>query len=188
MPAVRSSSRVTFPLGWASCACPSTRGQAALVQLHAGKLRFPSQTGMPLVPTDSFGTERSRVRVVLFLLRRPNSFAFTNSAGRTISLGPRFQALMSWRLLRARQVRAFLVQDGFSSRRLHAFFLSDSGARCDMGRGLHRDARNRADAALRQRRGCDAANGLQDAPWPPVYPKMPGEPPRVAPSRARKKT
>jgi DNA ligase D len=32
----------------------------------------------------------------------------------------------------------------------------------------------------------DAAAGLQDAPWPPVYPKMPGEPPRVAPSRARK--
>ena len=33
----------------------------------------------------------------------------------------------------------------------------------------------------------DLANGLHDAPWPPVYPKMPGEPPRVAPSRARKK-
>jgi DNA ligase D len=32
----------------------------------------------------------------------------------------------------------------------------------------------------------DRANGLSDAPWPPVYPKMPGEPPRVAPSRARK--
>ncbi|MHB8466845.1 MAG: non-homologous end-joining DNA ligase [Acidimicrobiales bacterium] len=32
----------------------------------------------------------------------------------------------------------------------------------------------------------DQANGLTDAPWPPVYPKMPGEPPRVAPSRARK--
>ena len=32
----------------------------------------------------------------------------------------------------------------------------------------------------------DLANGLQDAPWPPVYPKMPGEPPRVAPSRAKK--
>jgi DNA ligase D len=31
----------------------------------------------------------------------------------------------------------------------------------------------------------DMANGLQDAPWPPVYPKMPNEPPRVAPSRAR---
>ena len=32
----------------------------------------------------------------------------------------------------------------------------------------------------------DLDAGLQDAPWPPVYPKMPGEPPRVAPSRARK--
>ncbi|MDP9075109.1 MAG: non-homologous end-joining DNA ligase [Actinomycetota bacterium] len=32
----------------------------------------------------------------------------------------------------------------------------------------------------------DRAAGLSDAPWPPVYPKMPGEPPRVAPSRARK--
>jgi DNA ligase D len=32
----------------------------------------------------------------------------------------------------------------------------------------------------------DRASGLLDAPWPPVYPKQPGEPPRVAPSRARK--
>ncbi len=32
----------------------------------------------------------------------------------------------------------------------------------------------------------DFDRGLVDAPWPPVYPKMPGEPPRVAPSRARK--
>jgi DNA ligase D len=32
----------------------------------------------------------------------------------------------------------------------------------------------------------DTAAGLPDAPWPPVYPKMPGEPPRVAPSRAKK--
>ncbi|HLY83545.1 MAG TPA: non-homologous end-joining DNA ligase [Acidimicrobiales bacterium] len=32
----------------------------------------------------------------------------------------------------------------------------------------------------------DRAAGLLDAPWPPVYPKMPGEPARVAPSRARK--
>jgi DNA ligase D len=29
------------------------------------------------------------------------------------------------------------------------------------------------------------AAGLKDAPWPPVYPKQPDEPPRVAPSRAR---
>jgi DNA ligase D len=32
----------------------------------------------------------------------------------------------------------------------------------------------------------DRANGLMDAPWPPVYPKQPDEPARVAPSRARK--
>ncbi len=31
----------------------------------------------------------------------------------------------------------------------------------------------------------DMADGLMDAPWPPVYPKQPNEPPRVAPSRAR---
>jgi DNA ligase D len=31
----------------------------------------------------------------------------------------------------------------------------------------------------------DRAAGLLDAPWPPVYPKQPGEPPRVAPSRAK---
>lgn len=33
----------------------------------------------------------------------------------------------------------------------------------------------------------DMANGLMDAPWPPVYPKQPNEPPRVAPSRAKKR-
>ena len=32
----------------------------------------------------------------------------------------------------------------------------------------------------------DMANGMMDAPWPPVYPKQPNEPPRVAPSRAKK--
>jgi DNA ligase D len=32
----------------------------------------------------------------------------------------------------------------------------------------------------------DRAAGLLDAPWPPVYPKMPHEPPRVAPSRAKR--
>ena len=32
----------------------------------------------------------------------------------------------------------------------------------------------------------DRRSGLHDAPWPPQYPKMPDEPSRVAPSRARK--
>lgn len=31
----------------------------------------------------------------------------------------------------------------------------------------------------------DLEAGMMDAPWPPVYPKQPNEPPRVAPSRAR---
>jgi DNA ligase D len=34
----------------------------------------------------------------------------------------------------------------------------------------------------------DMAAGMLDAPWPPVYPKQPNEPPRVAPSRAKKTT
>lgn len=34
----------------------------------------------------------------------------------------------------------------------------------------------------------DLANGIPDAPWPPVYPKMPNEAPRVQPSRAKKPT
>ncbi|MGH7528918.1 MAG: non-homologous end-joining DNA ligase [Gemmatimonadales bacterium] len=34
----------------------------------------------------------------------------------------------------------------------------------------------------------DERAGLADAPWPPHYEKQPGEPPRVQPSRARKRT
>ncbi len=37
-----------------------------------------------------------------------------------------------------------------------------------------------------QMQAADLESGLLDAPWPPVYPKQPGEPPRVAPSRAKK--
>ena len=32
----------------------------------------------------------------------------------------------------------------------------------------------------------DLDNGLGELPFPPEYPKMPGEPPRVQPSRAKK--
>ena len=39
---------------------------------------------------------------------------------------------------------------------------------------------------LVERFAADLAAGIPDAPWPPVYPKMPDEAPRVAPSRARK--
>ena len=47
------------------------------------------------------------------------------------------------------------------------------------------DSPQSLDALLDMHRR-DRANGLMDAPWPPVYPKQPDEPPRVAPSRARK--
>ncbi len=42
-------------------------------------------------------------------------------------------------------------------------------------------------APLVERYRADLAAGIPDNPWPPVYPKMPDEPPRVAPSRARKR-
>ena len=32
----------------------------------------------------------------------------------------------------------------------------------------------------------DEERGIGDAPWPPHYPKMPGEPPRVQPSKRKK--
>ncbi len=38
---------------------------------------------------------------------------------------------------------------------------------------------------LVERFASDLADGVPDAPWPPVYPKMPNEAPRVQPSRAR---
>ena len=38
---------------------------------------------------------------------------------------------------------------------------------------------------LVERFASDLADGVPDAPWPPQYPKMPNEAPRVQPSRAR---
>lgn len=48
------------------------------------------------------------------------------------------------------------------------------------------DAAPQSLEPLLERHRHDRASGLMDAPWPPVYPKMPDEPPRVQPSRARK--
>lgn len=42
-------------------------------------------------------------------------------------------------------------------------------------------------APLVERYRADLAAGIPDSPWPPVYPKMPDEAPRVAPSRARRR-
>ncbi|MGW3468851.1 non-homologous end-joining DNA ligase [Saccharopolyspora sp. NPDC000995] len=48
------------------------------------------------------------------------------------------------------------------------------------------DRRPQSIESLLEQSQRDMASGLQDAPWPPVYPKQPNEPPRVAPSRAKK--
>jgi DNA primase len=50
--------------------------------------------------------------------------------------------------------------------------------------GMHREGQSLEPLLELHER--DMAAGLMDAAWPPQYPKMPNEPPRVAPSRARK--
>jgi DNA ligase D len=57
-------------------------------------------------------------------------------------------------------------------------------ARGDPWEGMNEDPQSLEPLLVLNER--DRAAGLQDAPWPPVYPKQPDEPPRVAPSRARK--
>ncbi|MPY80856.1 MAG: ATP-dependent DNA ligase [Actinophytocola sp.] len=56
--------------------------------------------------------------------------------------------------------------------------------RGDPWQGYH--DRPQSIAPLLEQSERDMAAGLMDAPWPPVYPKMPNEPPRVAPSRAKR--
>jgi DNA ligase D len=51
---------------------------------------------------------------------------------------------------------------------------------------LHMDEEPQSLEPLLAMHERDRAAGLMDAPWPPVYPKQPDEPPRVAPSRAKK--
>jgi DNA primase len=48
------------------------------------------------------------------------------------------------------------------------------------------DAPPQSLAPLLELAVADADRGIPDAPWPPQYPKMPNEPRRVQPSRARK--
>ena len=51
-----------------------------------------------------------------------------------------------------------------------------------------RRRRTRLDPLLELVRKDIEERGLEDAPWPPNYAKQPGEPPRVQPSKAKKKT
>lgn len=56
--------------------------------------------------------------------------------------------------------------------------------RGDLSEGIDESA-GRIDTLLEWMQR-DEDNGIGDAPWPPHYPKMPGEPPRVQPSRQRR--
>ena len=56
--------------------------------------------------------------------------------------------------------------------------------RGDAWAGMAEDPQSLASLLVWHER--DWAAGLGDAPWPPVYPKMPHEPPRVSPRRAKK--
>jgi hypothetical protein len=47
------------------------------------------------------------------------------------------------------------------------------------------EAAGRLDALLEMADADERDRGLGDMPYPPEYPKMPGEPKRVQPSRAR---
>ena len=47
---------------------------------------------------------------------------------------------------------------------------------------------HRLDTLLEMSARDERDHGLGDMPYPPEYPKMPGEPPRVQPSRARPST
>jgi bifunctional non-homologous end joining protein LigD len=53
----------------------------------------------------------------------------------------------------------------------------------DPGAGI--DAEAGSLEALLELAAREEASGMPDAPWPPNYPRQPGEPPRVQPSRAR---
>ena len=78
-----------------------------------------------------------------------------------------------------RQIR----QAGHELRQLYTELGITAYPKTTGNRGLHVYVRL---APLLEMNARDRASGLLDAPWPPVYPKQPDEPPRVAPSRAKK--
>lgn len=71
---------------------------------------------------------------------------------------------------------------------IEAFPLSEFGERYermgDLTAGID-DKPGRIDTLLEWVERDEVEHGLGDAPWPPHYPKQPGEPPRVQPSKMR---
>ena len=93
-------------------------------------------------------------------------------------------AFAQMRAVTAEQIAAFYV--GFAER------LEDDALWAEIAKANAEDvatatARGRSTTRLQtsEKMRRDMAAGLMDAPWPPVYPKQPNEPPRVAPSRAK---
>src|SRR6185369_11149238 len=87
------------------------------------------------------------------------------------------------------RVSAPLAWDEVPTCEAEAFTIATVPARFaaigDPGDGI--DAAVGSLEALLELSARDEAEGLGDAPWPPNYAKQAGEPPRVQPSRARKK-
>ena len=89
--------------------------------------------------------------------------------------------------VRARPVRRCRRRSrGTSSTRIHPDELTIAtgagaarGRRATRGPAMNDDPQSLEPLLAMHER--DMAAGLLDAPWPPVYPKMPDEPPRVAP-------
>jgi DNA ligase D len=100
-------------------------------------------------------------------------------------------AAYSTRAVPAATVSAPVTWDELASVRPEDFTVATMPARCaavaDPHAGLNEpDAEAfRLDRLLELSAADEQDRGLGDLPYPPDYPKMPGEPPRVQPSRAR---
>ena len=128
----------------------------------------------PDLITDAWWKEERGERVFVdFNQNAPHKTVFGAWSVRARPGAPGVDAV---RLGRARRHRGRRAHDGFGAARV-----AKQGDPWE-----HIDARPQSLQPLLDMSERDLASGLQDAPWPPVYPKMPGEPPRVAPSRAKK--
>ena len=161
-----------------TCTCGSRR-VGIRIQVRRGAVAFARELARrhPDVVTDAWWKEE---RGAAHLHRLQPERAAQDGVRRVVRAAAAGRAgVDAVRLGRARHDRSRRADDRDRAR-------ARRRARRSVGRHGHR-RRSRSNRCSR----CyerDLANGLTDAPWPPVYPKMPGEPPRVAPSRARKAT
>jgi DNA ligase D len=186
--------------------------RAAATELHGlldelGIVGYPKTTGnrglhvyVPLEPRwDSYQVRAAAVAVARELeRRRPEVITaawWKEERGRRIFVdynqnAPHKTIFGAWSV-RARpgaQVSTPVTWEEIDSLHPDELTISTVPARLEANGDPWEDMGERAQSlepvlALHER---DRAAGLMDAPWPPVYPKQPDEPPRVAPSRARR--